>query len=513
MELGTVISTFDSPTTNKFSFVISSPNAVRKGKFIQLNSEEGLLFAFVQGIVRSNRYFERAESVSEYVKKSEEGNNSFLENFPANEWEFAVAECCVLGAVDSGSLKRSSFPAAPGTKVHDADLQILKEFLGFQENGLKMGKLMQHNLDVKLDLTRLLQKHLAILAMSGAGKSVTASVLIEELLSRKKEDGRIAIVVFDMHGEYKCFADKRNNIEFAEKTEVVSAEKIKIGARHLTPQMLSMLLPTVSSTQLRVIRKILQDLKKKAHDTQEDFSLEDIANAVSASGEKENVVGPLLGWLGELESLKLFAKSDFPKMKQCLKSGKLLVIDLSPLTNLKKKQAIVAYLSEKMFGLRMKQEVPPYVMIVEEAHNFARQNTEKGAAVSRSTIEKVAREGRKFGASLCLISQRPVQLSTTALSQCNTFFIMRMTNPYDLKHVQESCESIDADTAGQITTLKVGEGIVIGEAVNYPTFLKVRNRTTKNIGLGKSFSDIAKSYEENQGLAEKIKDEDLDAFL
>ncbi|MEK6954690.1 MAG: ATP-binding protein, partial [Candidatus Micrarchaeota archaeon] len=194
--------------------------------------------------------------------------------------------------------------------------------------------------------------------------------------------------------------------------------------------------------------------------------------------------------------------------------GNLVVFDLSSIVSIQKKQIIVSYISEKMFALRRKEELPPYVMIVEEAHNFAPEKAEKKYATSKSIINTVAREGRKFGASLCLISQRPVQLSTTALSQCNTMLIMRITNPYDLKHIGESAEAIDADTQNQISSLRVGEGVIIGEAVNYPVFVRIRNRKTKKAGKGETLEDLAKRFEEKQSLAEAISDADVnDAFL
>ena len=81
------------------------------------------------------------------------------------------------------------------------------------------------------------------------------------------------------------------------------------------------------------------------------------------------------------------------------------------------------------------------------------------------------------------MSQRPVQLSTTALSQCNTNIILRLTNPYDIDHIGESCEGIDKGMLGAITTLRVGEALVVGEAVNLPVFVRVRRRKSKSCPL------------------------------
>ncbi|MFH1106865.1 MAG: ATP-binding protein [Candidatus Micrarchaeota archaeon] len=511
MELGTVVTTEDSPATGHFSFVASSPG-VRKGRHVQLQSDEGLLLAVVQEITRGNRYFERAESVNEYEKHS--AQNSFLESFPAKEWEYAVARCRILGAFKEGQLKRSSYPPAPGTKVQDADDELLTQFFGFKPDGLLLGKMFHHDVEVRPQVSRLLQKHLAVLAMSGAGKSYAMACLIEELLDRPKEKGRLAVAVFDVHGEYSCFADRRANPDYADKSLVVKGDKIRISAAHLTPQLISELVPEVSKAQLRDLSPILHSLKEKRRQSGEPFGLQEVVSAVESSDMNKNSKDALMAWLGELRQMRIVGKHDQPSLKQALKPGRLAVFDFSMLVNQRQKQAIVSYLSRKMFRLRRREEIPPYLCIVEEAHNFAPEHTERGQAVSRAAIETVAREGRKFGASLCLVSQRPVHLSTTALSQCNTQLILRITNPYDLKHIQESCEAVDADAAGAITMLKTGEGILLGEAVSQPVFVGIRARKSRKSRTGEGLDDLARRFEEQQSIAEAVSDVEAgEAFL
>ena len=126
--------------------------------------------------------------------------------------------------------------------------------------------------------------------------------------------------------------------------------------------------------------------------------------------------------------MKIFSTSNYPQESEIVKQGQLTIIDLSKITDLKKKQTIVSLISRKLFNLRRKEQIPPYVEIIEEAHNFCPSGDAQESAISRGIIETLAREGRKFHASICLISQRPVKLSTTALSQCNTQIIMRITN-------------------------------------------------------------------------------------
>ncbi|MFH0922453.1 MAG: ATP-binding protein, partial [Candidatus Micrarchaeota archaeon] len=481
--------TMEGPTTFEFSFVVNAKNEVRKNEFVQLNSTDGLLVGSVRELLSANRYFERAESISEYEK----AGNSFSEQFPAGDWEYSVARCVVLGVLEGGVLKRCAFPPAPGTKVLKAEPTIVREIAGFVPDGLAFGSLLAQEIPVQIGLTRLLQKHFALLGMSGSGKSHAAAVLLEELLLRKKEFGRMGIVVFDAHGDYTGFADSRG--EFGAHTKVIVGNEIRIGSHHLNASLLKELLPEVTASGLRDFSKIMQKFLLERGGNA--FELSELIEAVQKDDLKETVKAPLLSWMEELEEIDLFGRADSPDLKQLVKPGKMIVFDLSDVDSLKKKQAIVAFFARKLFSLRRKKQVPPYLMLVEEAHNFAQEKAAKGSALSKSIIETIAREGRKFGACLALVSQRPVQLSTTALSQCNSFLVMRVTNPYDVDRIAESCEGIDRAAQNQITSLRVGEGILLGEAVNFPLFLQVRQRRSSKAGKGKPLEEQAKEFEES----------------
>lgn len=501
-ELGTVISTLEGPTTLSFSFVISSPR-VRKGQFVKVKGETGFVLGSVSEITRANRYFERAESVAEYERSS-----PMTDSFPTADWEYVVAAVRVHGVFEGENIVRSTFPVAPGGRVLEAESPLLKKFLQLDDNGLEIGTLQHHSLPAKLSMGRLLQKHLAILAMSGSGKSYLMSVMIEEMLDRKSELGRLAVVVLDSHGEYTGF----RQTQYGRQTEVVSAKKFRIAFRRVTPQMLREWSPEMSSTQLRELVPIMEKLRMERKEKHEPYTLEDLIARVEsemADKKKDNVKRPLLAWLAELRALRLFAATDHPKLEEAVAPGKLTVVDLSEIENSRKKQIMVSYLCRRLFKLRKKDKVPPFVLVVEEAHNFAPEKVEKQYALAKGPIITVAREGRKFGACLCLISQRPVQLATTALSQCNTNIILRITNPFDIKHVGESCEGIDGSMLDSITTLRVGEALVVGEAAGSPIFVKIRRRKAVFSAKGKDLELIARRFEEEK----TKKKQDVEAFL
>ena len=500
--LGTIISREDSPSTSQFLFVLDKHNdSVKKGQFIQVNTSDGDLFGYVNELFRANRYYEMAESVAEYEKS---GPGTMGTNFPVNEWEYALGEVKILGKFNRGKFLRTYSPPAPGAKVYLADNSILHGFLGFSESGLAVGNIQHHELEAKLDLSRLFQKHLAILAMSGAGKSHLASVLIEELLKRKKEDGRIAVVVIDIHGEYIGF---KFDEKFGAKTTLVDASEISLPPKKVSSEMFEEWLPNLSIPQRELLRQAIGSLRK----SEGAYGLKDIAIKLEDEDlAHDNVKKTLKRSLRELARYGFLKQGkENPNLLRDVRPGEILLLDFSTIDSIRKKQILVSMVARRLFKLRKKEKIPPFLLLIEEAHNFAREKAEASEAISKGIIETIAREGRKFGASLCLITQRPVNLSTTALSQCSTHIILRITNPNDLDHIQMSSEGIDSRVAKSITSLRIGEAIFVGEAVNYPIFVNIRQRQSTKREKGQPLHEQAKHFEETQ----KKKEEQVEAFL
>ncbi|MCX8200023.1 MAG: ATP-binding protein [Candidatus Micrarchaeota archaeon] len=502
-KLGTVISLMDSPNTSKFAFVVNDDavKLVRKGQFVEMQHETGTLVAAVNDIFRSNRYFERAESVAEYERAG-----MMSSHFPVNEWSYTIAECRIIGIFDGNALHRCSFPPAPGSEVVTVNEQMLEKYLGFRQNGLNIGKLLNHDVDVRLGLSKLFQKHVAILAMSGAGKSYLVSVLLEELLERKPEDGRIGVVVLDMHGEY---ANMRSAC-FPDRITVYDASKIRISTKNAQPEMFPFF-HQLSGAQKRMLNAAFYEHKRKAALEHKFFTIKDLMIDIAGIDDKKAIStrDALLDHLDSLHKMKLFGKVDDPSVTALVKPGSISIISFKEIDSEKKKQLIVAYFARRLFNAIKKGKIPPFVLVVEEAHNFAAEGVKREEMLSKREIERIAREGRKFGASLCLITQRPVRLSTTALSQCNTHIILRVTNPYDIKHIGESSEGIDSYMLNSITTLKTGEALVVGEAVVQPVFVKVRKRKYEFNTGGVDLESLAREYEKKQAQ----KKEDVEAFL
>jgi DNA helicase HerA-like ATPase len=122
----------------------------------------------------------------------------------------------------------------------------------------------------------------------------------------------------------------------------------------------------------------------------------------------------------------------------------------------------------------MENKIPPFLAVVEEAHNFIPSHGEGQADTpSVEVIRKLITEGRKFGTGLLLISQRPSRLDETALSQCNTFMIFRLVNPRDQSFVEKVMENLTKADSRLLPGFGPGQGIVSGQAVRFPLVIKV----------------------------------------
>lgn len=155
---------------------------------------------------------------------------------------------------------------------------------------------------------------------------------------------------------------------------------------------------------------------------------------------------------------------------------KVSIIDLSMLSN---EVLPYAFTVPGRILLEVRERLPaaarykhPWVLVLEEAHNYARpprSDEDRGHRLSRLTYERIAKEGRKFGLSLIVASQRPSEISQTIISQCANFISHRLQNPDDIDHFRRIIPMQARRLLDQVTILSSGEAIVFGSAFHIPT--------------------------------------------
>ncbi len=127
-------------------------------------------------------------------------------------------------------------------------------------------------------------------------------------------------------------------------------------------------------------------------------------------------------------------------------------------------------------ALSDKRTVQPYVLVLEEAHNYLKPKSQDetcGLALSREAFERIAKEGRKFGLSLFIASQRPSDISHTILSQCANFLVHRIQNPDDIEYFKKILPASSRDLLDQLPILAPGDGLFLGSSVNTPSRVKI----------------------------------------
>ena len=126
---------------------------------------------------------------------------------------------------------------------------------------------------------------------------------------------------------------------------------------------------------------------------------------------------------------------------------------------------------------------------------------------------KIAREGRKFGLGLCVVSQRPRNIEPSILSQMGSLAVMKIVQEDDQHQIASASESISRDLIAQLTSLNVGDAVLVGQWVNLPAIIHIDEMKGKIIGSDQNAVDqwtIARKFEdENKGQAQGTVQKDL----
>ena len=415
----------------------------------------------------------------------------------------------ILGDVND-DLRLPRTPVLPGTEIQLADEDVLNEIFKV-DNPITLGTLVnQSDVEVNVEANPILSRHLAILAMTGAGKSNTVAVLIDELL-----DYNVPVFVFDMHGEYKdaVFPNGDVNVinpkinpkymNFYEIKKLVNiGGNSFIQERHFRrafKQAKQMLSDGVAHTNnfLQIMYDILE---KDSQVEGSDKQIVDVMNKIDDSMDRysnlfDKNVGNILSNIKKAHANVL----DLSQVDESVAS--VLVSHI--LRNSLQRSKDAAHTGNKKDLLDNS-----VFFILEEAHILA---PNKRDSDSKRWIQRVAREGRKFGLGLCLVSQSPKTVDHDALSQMNNMIILRLVEPEDQRHVQSASESLSQDLVNQLPSLNVGEAVVLGLMSKVPTLVKINKFKGRTHGDDMDIvSYFKKAVEEEAREIEELEQETLD---
>jgi hypothetical protein len=145
----------------------------------------------------------------------------------------------------------------------------------------------------------------------------------------------------------------------------------------------------------------------------------------------------------------------------------------------------------------------PVLLVCEEAHRYINADRSVGFRGAREGLSRIAKEGRKYGVSLCVISQRPSDLATDMLSECNTMFALRMSNQADQELVQATMAEAGLGLLEFLPSLHTGEAIVIGEGVPVPQRVIFSPLAAHDMPRSKTFV-FSEAWSQDSGTAEPV---------
>jgi DNA helicase HerA-like ATPase len=412
-----------------------------------------------------------------------------------------------------GDFVNPRIPPNPGDPVFLASSETLSGVLSprrmHDQGSAHVGSLLTRSageVPVVLSIKDVVSTHLAILASTGAGKSYTAGVLVEELMLPYN---RAAVLIVDPHGEYDTLRSIEENPAFRgsdgyqPEVKIFTHDRIKVRVSTLTEADIKYLLPEgTSDKMLHYLSQAFRKLTAGERGERGLWGYQDLRDAVTAEKYGEDDGRGSGGNVGSIDALlwrldnrfdrpdSIFSDHEHIPLSELFQPGRCTVLQLSDIEQ-NEQQVVVATLLRRVNKARMAtvraeaqagtdSYLPyPVFTLIEEAHRFAPAGQ---TVVSTNILKQILSEGRKFGVGIGLITQRPGKLDQDVLSQCMTQVIMRIVNPVDQDTVAKSVEGAGRQLLDELPALTKGQAVISGVGVNTPVMCRVRERITRHGG-------------------------------
>jgi uncharacterized protein len=402
-----------------------------------------------------------------------------------------------------------SFPSlgAPAHRIRADDLRAIYTFRGRQ--GVEIGRLSQNeDIPAEIDVGELMRRHFAVLGSTGVGKTTSVSLLLKKSLAMMP---KLRIIIFDPHNEYAAHFPGLAQIidseslelpfwmfKFDELADVVFSgrqphaderdalyEVIRIARAKYQTELSS------SAGASAVRRQLVAEGNPATSDTPTPYRIVDVIAVIEE-------------WLGLLD--QRFPRSELRALRYRLEGlnrdpryrfmfGRLVVEDdigkvISKLFRIPTRglpvtivrlaglpnevtNSVVSVLARLSFEIAFCCSGAYEINVLcEEAHRYISSDNRQTFGPARLAIGRIAKEGRKYGASLGIVTQRPSELDPTVLSQCSTLFAMRLANELDKGIIRAAAGVSAASTIAFLSSIADREAIAFGEAIATPMRMK-----------------------------------------
>jgi uncharacterized protein len=356
----------------------------------------------------------------------------------------------------------------------------------------RVGTIHQHSsVPAYILIDELFGKHFSIVGTTGSGKSCGVATILNVVIERNPHSH---VMLLDPHNEYaSAFGDRATVFSpgdglylpywlfnFEEFVEIV------IGPDH-DPEQAKILGEAILAAKQAYFAKAGID-KLGTVDTPVPYRMSDalrFLDVAMGSLNRPDSVAAYQAIKGRILALQNDARYGFvfssrlslrDELSEILTQlfripvdGKpVTIIDLSGIPS-EVVNVVVSVLCRLTFDFALWNETPvPITIICEEAHRYAPRDRQMGFEAAKRALFRIAKEGRKYGVSLCVISQRPSDLAPGLLSECNTIFAFRMTGQEDQDIVRGAVPEASHGLMNFLPALRNGEAIAVGEGVSMP---------------------------------------------
>jgi DNA helicase HerA-like ATPase len=372
-------------------------------------------------------------------------------------------------------------------------------------NAVRIGSIRQDaSIPAMIRVDELLGKHFAILGTTGTGKSCSTALILRAILNK---NANAHILLLDPHNEYAT--------AFGERAEVISPRNMQLPLwllnfeevvevlvgdpeRKAEIELLQELIPLAKmryhsgrAAEPQKLRRMSLDSGRFTVDTPVPYRVSDLTGLLDERmGKLENRkdLAPYRQLKTRIETISQDGRYAFmfgsvtvyDCMAQVLSRLFRVPVNGKPITIVELTglppevvNVVVSVLCRMAFDFALWGEGQvPVTLVCEEAHRYVPLNPAAGFEPCKRAIAKIAKEGRKYGASLCVVTQRPAEIDPTILSQCNTVFALRMSNERDQEIVTSALSDTSTGLLEFLPALGHREAIAFGEGVSLPVRIR-----------------------------------------
>jgi len=379
---------------------------------------------------------------------------------------------------------------------------------GADNDRAHIGNLQQNpNIHVHIDIDNLVSRHFAILGATGVGKSSGVAIILQKILETRPN---LRIFLVDPHNEYsRCFGDKAQVLtprnlrlpfwlfNFEETVDAFFGGRPGIDEE---VEILSEVIPLAKAAYLQYRQSNERLITKKRDprdigftaDTPVPYRIEDLINLLDERmGKLENrnsrmvyhkLIGRIQTFRNHPRYAFMFENANIGGDTMADVLGHLFRLppEGKPMTIMQLAgfpaevvDSVVSVLCRMAFDFGLWSDgVAPLLFVCEEAHRYAPADKTIGFGPTKRALSRIAKEGRKYGVFLGLVTQRPAEIDPTIISQCSTLFVMRLSNDRDQALIRSAVSDAAANLLSFIPSLGTREVFTFGSGVALPTRMR-----------------------------------------